>query len=189
MYNPGLSNSGTSNSIPWLKKQTELWGQHINAANLTGMLCAIISLFCLLALPQLQYWDLRVTLYLIVIIWTIIRPRMALYLLPLTVPWGSLDVIGSNITSTDVLVALLATSRLLGYTLRPFIARGIRNGGPLDREDFNIPLPLALSVAFLLCTMLISFVDATNLSDSIKEIVKWSEVLVILLLGTQYIRT
>jgi O-antigen ligase len=67
--------------------------------------------------------------------------------------------------------------------------QGIRNGGPLDREDFNIPLPIALSVALLLLTMLISLVGTANLNNSIKEIVKWSEVLVILLLGTQYIRT
>src|SRR5579859_6992165 len=108
MYNLGLRNSVYSDNTPWLRKATEQWGQRITTANLVGVLCAVITLFCLLALPQLQYWNLRVTLYLIVSVWTIIRPRMALYLLPLTVPWGSLDVIGSNITSTDVLVALLA---------------------------------------------------------------------------------
>jgi O-antigen ligase len=189
MYNPGLRNSGYSDESPWLRKVTGQWGQQITTANLVGVLCAIITLFCLLALPQLQYWNFRVTLYLIVSIWTIIRPRMALYLLPLTIPWGSLDVIGSNITSTDILVALLAASWLLGHTLRPFIVQGIRNGGPLDRENFNIPLPLALSVVLLLLTMLISLAGTTNLSDTVKELVKWSEVLVILLLGTQYIRT
>ena len=189
MYNPGLSGSGHSGYPGWLRKVSERWGQRITTANLVGVLGAVITLFCLLALPQLQYWNFRVTLYLIVTIWTVIRPRVALYLLPLAIPWGSIDIIGSNITSSDILVALLAASWLLGWTLRPFIVRGIRNGGPLDREAFNIPLPLALSVVVLLLTMLISFVVTTNLSDSIKEIVKWSEVLVILLLGTQYIRT
>jgi O-antigen ligase len=189
MYNPGLGNSGYSDEPPGLRKVTEQWSQYITTANLVGALCAIITLFCLLLLPQLQYWNFRVTLYLIVSIWIIIRPRMALYLLPLTIPWGSLDAIVSNITSTDILVALLAASWLLGHTLRPFIVQGIRNGGPLDRENFNIPLPLALSAAFLLLTMLISLTGTTNLSDSVKELVKWSEVLVILLLGTQYIRT
>src|SRR5215469_12195641 len=190
MYNPSLSNNGNSAPPPWLSKITERWGKYITTANLVGLLCAIITLFCLLALPQLQYWNFRVTLYLIVSIWTIIRPRMALYLLPLAIPWGSLDAIGgTNITSTDILVALLAASWLLGHTLRPFVVQGIRNGNPLDREAFNIPLPLALSAAFLLLTMLISLVGTTNLSNSIKELVKWSEVLVILLIGTQYIRT
>jgi O-antigen ligase len=188
MYHPGLS-SRYSDHTHWLSKVTEQWGQRITTANLVGVLCAVITLFCLLGLPQLQYWNFRVTLYLIVSIWTIIRPRMALYLLPLAIPWGSLDVTGSNITSTDVLVALLAASWLLGCTLRPFIVQGIRNGGPLDREDFNLPLPLVLSVVVLLLTMLISCTGTTSLNDSIKEIVKWSEVLVILLLGTQYIRT
>ena len=189
MYNPGLSNVERSSYTHWLKKVTEQGSQRITTANLVGGLCAIITLFCLLALPQLQYWNFRVTLYLIVITWTIIRPRIALYLLPLAIPWGSLDAIGSNITITDILVALLAASWLLGYILRPFTAQGIRNGGPLDREDFNVPLPLVLSMVILLLTMLISFVGTTNLSSSIKEIVKWSEALVILLLGTQYIRT
>jgi O-antigen ligase len=189
MYNPGWSNIEQSGPTGWVRKAREQWGQRINPANLVGLLGAIITLFCLLVLPQLQYWNFRVTLYLIVTIWTIIRPRIALYLLLLTIPWGSLDVIGSNITSTDILVALLAGSWLLGYTLRPFIAPGIRNGGPLDREDFNVPRPLAFSMLFLLLTMLISFIGTTNLSDSLKEIMKWSEALVILLLGTQYIRT
>jgi O-antigen ligase len=195
MYNVGLSSNGRFDPARWLSKITEQWGQRgqargtVPTANLVGLLGAVVALFCLLALPQLQYWNFRVTLYLIVIIWTIIRPRVALYLLPLAIPWGSLDVIGSNITSADLLVALLAASWLLGCTLRPFIAQGIRNGGPLDREAFNIPLPLALSAIVLLLTMLISFVGTTNLADSIKEVVKWSELLVILLLGTQYIRT
>ena len=189
MYNPGLSNSGYSDTPLWLRKVTERWGQYITTANVIGVLCAVITLYCLLALPQFQYWNFRVTLYLIVSIWTIVRPRTALYLLPLTVPWGSLDVIGGNITSTDILVALLAASWLLGFTLRPFVARGMRNSGPLDREDFNIPLPLAISAVVLVLAMLTSFVGTANLHNSIKEIVKWSELLVILLLGTQYIRT
>jgi O-antigen ligase len=189
MYNLGLSSSRSPGFPRGLRGVNERWGQRITTANLVGVLCAIISLYCLLALPQLQYWNFRITLYLIVSIWTIIRPRIALYLLPWTIPWGSTDVIGSNITSTDMLVALLATSWLLGHTLRPFMAKGIRNSGPLDRDDFNVPPLLVLSVVVLLLTMLLSFVGTTSLNDSIKEIVKWSELLVILLLGTQYIRT
>jgi O-antigen ligase len=189
MYNPSLSNDEHSGVTRMLKRVNERWGQHLTTANLVGLLWAMIALFCLLALPQLQYWNFRVTLYLIVSIWTIIRPRAALYLLPLAIPWGSLDTIGGNITSADILVALLTGSWLLGYILRPFIARGIKNGGPLDREEFNTPFPLMLAMVILLLTMLISFIATTSLSDSIKEVVKWTEVLVILLLGTQYIRT
>lgn len=189
MYNPGLSNDRHSGTTGMLKKVNVYWSQRITTANLAGLLCAMLALFCLLALPQRQYWNFRITLYLIVSIWTIIRPRVALYLLPLAIPWGSLDTVGGNITSADILVALLTVSWLLGYVLRPFIVRGIRNGGPLDREDFNTPLPLTLAMIMLLLTMLLSFVATTSLSDSVKEIVKWTEVLVIILLGMQYLRT
>ena len=189
MYNFGLSNNRYSDPLRWLRRVNERWGQRITTANFVGGLCAIIGLYCLLALPQLQYWNFRITLYLIICVWIIIRPRMALYLLPWTIPWGSTDVIRSNVTSTDILVALLAMSWLLGHTLRPLSAQGSKNGGPLDRDGFNVPPLLTLSVVVLLLAMLLSCVGATSLNDSVKEIVKWSELLVILLLGTQYIRT
>jgi O-antigen ligase len=186
MYNPSLSNNKYFNL--W-KKANQQWGHHLTTANAVGLLGAIVTLYCLLALPQLQYWNFRAPLYLIVIVWTILRPRLAIYLLPLSIAWGSVDTIGANITLTDILVASLAASWLMGFPLRPFITRGTCNGGSLDREPFNIPFPLALSMGTLLFAMLLSTTVTTNLTNSIKEIVKWSEALIIVLLGTRYLRT
>jgi O-antigen ligase len=190
MYNPSLGNNNYSNLTNRWKKASEQWRYYLTTANAIGLLGAIVTLYCLLALPQLQYWNFRATLYLIIIIWTILRPRLALYLLPLSIAWGSMDTIGANITLTDILVASLVVSWLMGFLLHPFIAaRGTRNAGPLDREPFNVPLPLTLSMGTLLFTMLLSTTVTTNLTDSIKEIIKWSEALAIVLLGTHYLRT
>ncbi|HEV2654887.1 MAG TPA: hypothetical protein VGT82_08005, partial [Ktedonobacteraceae bacterium] len=55
---------------------------HTNAANLVGLGAAILAIFCLLALPSANYWNIRLPLYLVLVVWILLRPRVALYLLP-----------------------------------------------------------------------------------------------------------
>src|SRR6266496_5264455 len=161
-----------------------------NAANLVGLGAGIFTIFCLLALPSANYWNIRLPLYLVLVVWTLLRPRVALYLLPVAIPWGSLDAItlaGLNLNSADILVVLLATSWLMSFTLRPLV--GHSQSGPLDREQFNTPRYLVFAMLALLLAMLLSMVTTLSISLSIKEVAKWLEALVILLLGTQYLRT
>lgn len=169
-------------------------GEQITTANVVGLFAAIASLVLLLGIHDAQHWNMRLPLYLVVIVWTILRPRTALYLLPLAVPWGALDTFTLGSTNlggydADILVGLLATGWLLSFTLRPFVAYDRRESGPLDREAITPPRALVVAMLVLLFTMIISVTVAFSISSSLKEIVKWFEVLVILLLGTQYIRT
>jgi O-antigen ligase len=190
MYSSGIGSIAHHES--WLKKSRGWLSEYANGANLIGLFGGIIALFCLLALPGSHYWNIRIPLYLVVAIWVIVRPRAALYLLPIAVPWGSLDSINvgtASVNSADLLVMLLVASWLMGVTLRPMIAPGTANAEPLDRTGFQVPRYLVLAMLFLLLTMLLSMLTAFSLTSSLKELVKWLEVVLIILLGSQYIRT
>ncbi len=163
---------------------------HVTLANLVGLIGSVFVLACLLTLPVAV--SIRLLLYLTVAIWTMLRPRMALYFLPIAVPWGSLDAINlgdSNLNSADILVFLLVASWLLSFPLRKLAANTTTFIGSLDREDSIVPRYLVLAMFLLLGTMCLSIIGATSLNLSLKEIVKWLEFAMVLLLGSQYIRT
>jgi O-antigen ligase len=201
MYHPGIGRSGLHFRSSVLHKMVinPLENLHTRAtlANIVGLLGCIFVLACLLLLPmQISF---RLLLYLAVAIWTLLRPRMALYLLPIAVAWGSLDTItlgGMNLTSADVLVFLLVANWLMSFPLRRFAASAHPHPtlpttiGALDKEQSaTLPRYLVLAIAILLGTMCLSIVGATNISFSLKEIFKWVEFALLLLIGTQYIRT
>lgn len=189
MYNPALDEILYREHAPWYKRVTDSAREQFTGANLVGLLGAFFALACLLGIPSDQYWNIRIPLYLIVTVWTLIRPRVVLYLLPLAIPWGSLDTIAGGLTSADILVALLAASWLMSYTLRPLVVRRGIYIGALDYEEATAPRYLLLSMAVFLLTIVMSMTVAFSLTDSIKEIAKWAEVLVIVMLGTKYLRT
>src|SRR6185312_8648561 len=174
----------------WFKRILAKVHENATMPNLVGLIGGLFALFCLLTLSF--PWNIRLPLYLIVAIWTLIRPRVALYLLPVAIPWGSLDSIdlgGLHLDSADILVALLAASWLMSFTLPTPTAYRATQLGPLDRGKFNLPRYLVIAMGILLLTMLISMTVAFNLNSSLKEIIKWLEALIVLLLGAQYLRT
>jgi len=175
--------------LPWYKRVVDSARAQLTGANLVGLLGAFFALACLLGIPSDQYWNIRIPLYLVVTIWTLVRPRVTLYLLPLAIPWGSLDTIAGGITSADILVALLATGWLMSYTLRPLAARRGIYIGALDYEETAVPQYLLLSTVTFLLAITISMTVAFSLTASIKEVAKWTEVLVIFMLGTKYLHT
>ncbi len=208
---------------------------NITIPNLIGLIGGLLALFLLLALHE--PWDITIPLYLTVLVWTILRPRVALYLMAFAVPWGSLDYIdirGLRLNSADLLVAFLAIGWLLSFALRRVApmrgalhragtpgtgietrsasfaeAVGTRSthrdaqslsprqgdrplrqyAGPLDRESSAVPGYLAFAILALLTAMVLSMTVAINITSSLKEISKWLEFLVLVLLGAQYIRT
>lgn len=156
---------------------------YLTVPNVVGLIGAIALLLLLLVPPS--PWNLRLPLYLAVMIWTILRPRVALYLLPICVPWGSLDYVdvgALRLNSADILVVFLVVGWLLQFFLPAY--SGLR-----DREAGRIPWYLVLAMCALLGVMLLSMAVAINVKDSLKEISKWLEVLAILFLGSQYLRT
>ena len=155
----------------------------ITTPNVVGVIACAALLFLLLV-PPLP-WNIRLSLYGAALVWTILRPRTALYLMAFAIPWGSLDYIDVSalrLNSADILVVFLALGWLLNCGLAAYTK--LR-----DREAAHVPLYLILAMLALLGTMLLSMTVALNVKDSLKEISKWLEVLVILLLGSQYLRT
>jgi O-antigen ligase len=161
--------------------------------NLIGLILGALAIFMLIKLPE--PWNFRIPLYLIVFVWTILRPRTALYLMPIAVPWGSVDTFtlgGLDLNSADILVGFLIVGWLLGFVLRPATYRGLESTdqiGVRDREPGQIPWYLIVAMLFMLSTMALSMVVAIDIRSSLKEIAKWSEFIIIVLLGAQYIRT
>lgn len=191
MYNPSLERHEQTTASILLTRVIERVRPYATMANLVGIGGALFAIFCLLALPSAQYWNIRLPLYLILITWTLVRPRVALYLLPIAIPWGSLDTIslgGLSLGSNDILVLLLAASWLMSFTLRPFFAQTAAIGS-FDRDPVSPPRYLVITMLLLLGAMLISMTGTVSLTSSIKELSKWIEFLIVLLLGTQYLRT
>lgn len=186
MHNPNFGVVGQEGLYSWQQRLSGYIRSAFTAANLAGLAGILLTLICLFVIPGDQYWNIRIPLYLAACIWTLIRPIAALYLLPFAIPWGSLDPIGS-LNSADILVGLLAASWLLSYTLRPYFIRARHNNS--DQKDELLPGYLLLAMALLLLAMTLSLLVATNHVASVGEIIKWSEALIILLVGSHYLQT
>src|SRR5258708_16283734 len=170
--------------VSWLSTTYRAMRSYATSSNLIGLICGVAVIFLLLV-PPLP-WNIRLPLYLSVLVWTMLRPRVALYLMPISIPWGSIDFIdikGLRLSSADLLVIFLAIGWLMSFGLRQ------QKAGPLDRESAHIPLYLVAAMLALVGTMALSMTTALNISSSLKEISKWLEFLVVALLGAQYLRT
>src|SRR5579883_1801283 len=176
--------SGGQRPVLWLRTGYQAARASIAAPTLLSVIGATLAL-ALLLIPPLP-WSIRLPLYLILLVWTILRPRVALYVMAFAVPWGSLDYItvsGLRQNSADLLVAFLAIGWLLSWGLPAYM------GGGRDRERGRIPAYLVVAMLLLVGVMFLSMTDAINKKDSLKEIAKWLEFLVLVLLGAQYLRT
>ncbi len=198
MNNPGAGGLERVRQVSWLQTAALLWREKLTVSNLVGLIGVACALFLLIALQE--PWNYRIPFYCVILIWTILRPRIALYLMPFAVPWGSLDTIdvaGLHLNSADILVVLLGAGWLLSFGLRSTFSYGERGTfsegrgpiGPIDREASNVPLYLLFALLALLGTMVLSMRSSISIGSSLKEVSKWLEFLVLLLVGSQYIRT
>jgi O-antigen ligase len=195
MNNPGAGGLERVRQVSWLQTAALLLREKLSVSNLVGLIGVTCALFLLIALRE--PWNYRIPFYCVILIWTILRPRVALYLMPFAVPWGSLDTIdvaGLHLNSADILVVLLGASWLLSFGLRSTFSYGERGTfsegmGPIDREVSNVPCYLLFALLALLGTMLLSIQSSISIGSSLKEVSKWLEFLVLLLVGSQYIRT
>src|SRR5436305_12349720 len=119
-----MGNSGIVERIhqdTWLQTAFIFLRENLTTANLVGFIGGVCAILILLA-PLPEAWNMRLPFYLVIFVWTILRPRVALYLMPIAVPWGSLDIIalgGLNLNSADVLVGFLAAGWFMSFALRP----------------------------------------------------------------------
>jgi len=177
--------SGEEHPAPWPQQRSLTARTSLAAPTLVNIALILLAL-ALLLLPPLP-WSLRICVYLILLVSTILRPRVALYLMAFAVPWGSLDYLtlgGLRQNSADLLVVFLAIGWLVSWGLPTYIHSAGR-----DRERGQVPAYLVVAMLLLIAAMLLSMTAAPNLKDSLKEIAKWLEFLVLVLLGTQYLRT
>ena len=196
MDNSGIGGLERIRQDAWLQTALKFLRENATTANLVGLIGGVCALLILLA-PLPEGWNMRLPFYLVIFVWTILRPRVALYLMPIAVPWGSLDIIalgGLNLNSADVLVGFLAAGWLMSFALRPArqLGTSMNETGPRGRVAFNssnVSIYLIWAIIILLGTMLLSMMAAINISSSLKEVSKWLEFLVLVLLGAQYIRT
>ncbi len=188
MNTPGIGGLERVRQDTWLQTAFIRLRAYLTLPNLVGLVGVLCTLFLFIALPE--QWNIRIPFYCVIFIWTLLRPRVALYLMPIAVPWGSvdtLDIAGLNLNSADLLVVFLCLGWLIGFTLRPGSVYG--QVGSRDREGWNVSGYLVAAMLLLIGTMFLSIKGATSISLSLKEISKWLEFLVLVLLGTQYVRT
>ena len=199
MNNSSIGGLERSRQDVWLQTALKFLRENATTPNLVGLMGGVCALLILLA-PLPEAWNIRLPFYLVIFVWTILRPRVALYLMSIAVPWGSLDTIdvgGLNLNGADILVAFLAAGWLMSFALRPTglygqLGTGLNEAGPRDRESSkssNVSIYLVLAIIILLGTMLLSMIASININSSLKEVSKWLEFLVLVLLGAQYIRT
>jgi O-antigen ligase len=223
MHNPGIGGWERIRRTSWLHTAFILLRDNATSSNLIGLMGAGCALCLLLGLPASQNWNIRLPFYLVIFVWAMLRPRIALYLMAFAVPWGSLDtmdVAGLHLNAVDILLLPLSVGWLLSFItpspgrpqglhtqspgLRPHIyptptrysaqlqnlaSESTPGVGPCDRSRSPVPTYLIWAIMLWLGTMLLSMTAAINISSSLKEIIKWLEFLVLLLLGSQYIRT
>ncbi|MFL5626637.1 MAG: O-antigen ligase family protein, partial [Ktedonobacteraceae bacterium] len=188
MNNPGIGGLERIRQDTWLQAASTRLRIYLTFPNLVGLVGGICALFLFFALPE--QWNIRIPCYFVIFVWTLLRPRVALYLMPIAVPWGSvdsLDIAGLNLNSADLLVMFLALGWLISFVWRSNAVAG--QAGPREREGLHVSGYLVASILLLIGTMCLSLKGAMSISLSLKEITKWLEFLILVLLGAQYIRT
>ncbi len=169
---------------------------------LAGILAALLLALVIVYVPQQYSWLLVVGGAVVGI--TLVEPLAGLYLLPIAVAFGSaftFSVHGLNAGLTDLLVATLAVSTLWHTWWR----RGANGSSTLSAMLADAPASftrhlaitwkrerlLALTLgAFLLYLVVVILSVSVALSKSLafKEVIKWSEVLVLLAVAVTLIR-
>lgn len=108
-----------------------------------------------------------------IVIAGLIRPEACLFLLAFAVPFGSVRSIslgGFTVTAVEILSALLAAS---------WLGRGVL------RRSITIPRASpALPVLLWILAQVLSLFDALSFSLAAKELIKWSEILVVYVIAT-----
>ncbi len=112
-----------------------------------------------------------------VVVWSVARPELALYLLAFSVPYESLrelSVGGVTLGSTELLVALLAVA----WSLRL----------ATDRERPSLRPAVALALLPMLAAVLLATLRATELGAAFKEALRWLELLLVFLAANYLLR-
>lgn len=114
---------------------------------------------------------------LILVVAVFIEPRWGLYLLPFTVPFGSIREVSVGPATVG------GTEALLGLFLAAWLARGV------VRRDIRLTMPpLTAAFAVWYGVMVLSLLNSLSLSASIKELIKWGETFAVYAIAAQELR-
>ncbi len=127
--------------------------------------CLAIGLGLVIALLPLMWASLLILGSIIVVV-TVVEPRFGVLLVVLAVPFGSLSQVNLGVVNVG------ATEALVGLVLAAWFMHMVAH----RTIDVSWP-PLGLPLAVFLVILLLSSLGTTSLQHSLKEIVKWVEVL------------
>lgn len=161
-------------SLP-LSRARDAWRRLPSAALLIQAAIVLIVVALLLATAPLAALAALAGLALVV---AILRwPALGLYLLAVSVPLQSLrtaKVASLNFSSTEVLVILTSVAWISSVL--------VRRERVLSRAPLLVPLLAFLAAIFL------SFLQAQDLTSSLKELIKWLELLAVYVLAANVLR-
>ena len=166
-------------------------GRMAKCVIIAGMLSLLLAV-TVMALPDM------VALWVVagggIVVLVILEPMSAFLLLPFAIAFGSLasiSVLQVNIGPTDLMVGALSARWLMDHR---HVLRRIQPGSYVNRwrvasQSERIQVAVFLALAAYLVVVCLSMLAATDRVASIKEIIKWSEVLVVVVLCASYLRT
>jgi len=161
---------------------------HVIIAGMLSLLLAVI----VVALPDM------VALWVVagsgIVALVILEPMSAFLLLPFAIAFGSLasmSVLHVNIGPTDLLVGALSVRWLTDHRHN---LRHIQSGSYINRwraasHSERTQVAVFLALAAYLVVVCLSMLVAADRVAALKEIIKWSEVLVLVALCVGYLRT
>lgn len=159
----------SGSKIAWAASWPNSWG--------FGALVVIAAGIALgIALLPLT-WAVVLVLGAAAVLATLVRPQLGVLLIVLAVPFGSLRQVrlgAINVGVTELLVAMV----IAAWVMRMVASREVAIRWP----PMTLPLVLFL---FVLC---VSSLASTSLQHSVKELVKWVEVLALYLLVSNEVR-
>lgn len=124
----------------------------------------------------------------------ILEPMSAFLLLPFAIAFGSLasiSVLHVNIGPTDLLVGALSVRWLMDHRHN---LRHMQSGSYINRwraasQSERTQIAVCLALAAYLVVVCLSMLVAADRVVALKEIIKWSETLVVVALSASYLRT
>jgi putative inorganic carbon (HCO3(-)) transporter len=147
----------TGSGVVWANR-TLNWGT-------ASALCLVVGLGLVIALLPLT-WATLLVLGSIIVVVTMVQPRFGVLLVVLAVPFGSVRQVNLGVMNVGVTEALVGLV-LAAWLMRTVTHRTIRVSWP----------PLTLPLAVFLGILCLTCLETTSLEHSLKEIVKWVEVL------------
>lgn len=119
------------------------------------------------------------------------RPEAGLYLLVFIVPLHRLlgrEVGSFTVAPTEAVIALLTAGYLLQAAWQRTLFAGTAPPARQEAAQARPPLPVLLPLLTLYGALVISTTQARDLALSIKELLKWTEVLAVYIVATQVLR-